>query len=606
LNVEFARDALERNEVACPLSDQELSSRLTTIFRNVRNDLAEGGSNTLFLAVGFLRWTDKPGDTKKSSDSKSYRAPLLLVPVKLTRKSALSPFQLTLHEDEVRFNATLIQLLKKDFDRDLSFFESDLPADESGVDVPLVMERMRREVRDIPGFEVVDESAIGTFSFAKYLMWKDLVDRTGSLKQNRVVRHLIDNPERAFESASGSIPNPQHIDVQFEPKDIYHPLPADSSQLAAVMAASEGQDFVLVGPPGTGKSQTIANVISQCLAIGKTVLFVAEKTAALDVVYRRLKEHGLGDCCLELHSNKAERRKFLAQLDASWQNNRRASKNDWLTISERLKVRRDQLNSYVASIHRTHPNGWSAFQAMGVCVKGGDQPTPQLQWPETIQHDRDAYQNLARIADSLELTFGAVDPSSALPMVKQTQWSASWERSLLTECEQLQSTAINFRSALQTFAGAIGIGQKADCSLAEMDGLNRLAKALVDSTGEDVRILFHKQFAKLPAAKTQLEKAIFAYRSAIQSMDADYADSLDSIPLDEIDQNWRKAVASFFPMSWLAKRKITRLLQTYASSGTANPATDIAGIRSLREQLAVIAASPLAGWLSLFVCLFVC
>src|SRR5690606_8355374 len=123
------------------------------------------------------------------------------------------------------------------------------------------------------------------------------------------------------------------------------------SQLAAVMAASEGHDLVIVGPPGTGKSQTIANLITQCLAVGKTVLFVAEKTAALDVVYRRLRAHGLGDCCVELHSNKAEKRKFLDQLDRCWKNRGRETASDWITVNEKLKLRRDQLNDYVAALH---------------------------------------------------------------------------------------------------------------------------------------------------------------------------------------------------------------------------------------------------------------
>lgn len=588
LNVEFARGALARDEISCSLSPQELSGRLTTIYRNVQNDLSEGGSNTLFLTVGFLRWK------QKADDSKTYRAPLLLVPVKLIRKSALSPFLLTLHEDDVRFNATLIQLLKKDFDRDLSSFESDLPRDESGVDVALIMERMRREVRDIPGFEVVDESAIGTFSFAKYLMWKDLVERIGKLKENRVVRHLIDDPDKPFESSCGPIPNPQQIDVRFEPKDIYHPLPADSSQLAAVMAASMGQDFVLVGPPGTGKSQTIANIISQCLAVGKTILFVAEKTAALNVVYRRLKEHGLGDCCLELHSNKAERRKFLEQLDAAWQNNRRVSRNDWLSISERLKIRRDELNAYVLTIHRTHPNGWTAFEAMGTCVKGSDRWAPTLHWADSVQHDRAAYNRLSRVVDSLALTYGAIDPACALPAVRKTHWSAAWEQTLLAQCEKLQCVAATLQQALQSFCSMIGAAHREDCSLTEMDGLNQLAKSLVDCASEDVRILFHKQFAKMPAAKTQLAQAIATYRAAHNLMDANYTKSMDTIPLEEIDQSWRQAVSSLFPLSWFAKRKVTRLLQTYATGGVAAPASDIAAIRTIREQLAIIMASPLA------------
>ncbi|MCA8990283.1 MAG: ATP-binding protein, partial [Planctomycetaceae bacterium] len=189
------------------------------------------------------------------------------VPVKLTRRSAVSSYHLSLHEDEVRFNATLIQLLKKDFDLDLTEYETCLPQDEKGVDVPKIMSRIRQVVRDMPGFEVVDELALATFSFAKYLMWKDLVDRLGQLEQNPVVHHLVRNPDLSYRSESRSlIPVSERIDVDFEPSDLVHPLPADSSQLAAVMAAAEGHDFVLIGPPGTGKSQTIANMIAQCLA----------------------------------------------------------------------------------------------------------------------------------------------------------------------------------------------------------------------------------------------------------------------------------------------------------------------------------------------------
>ena len=140
---------------------------------------------------------------------------------------------------------------------------------------------------------------MASFSFAKHLMLKDLTERVDQLTQNRVVRHLVTNPDEAFSSAvDGPMPTPRQIDTRYTPAEIVHPLPADSSQLSAVMAASEGHDLVIVGPPGTGKSQTIANLIAQCLAVGKTVLFVAEKTAALDVVHRRLREHGLGDCCV--------------------------------------------------------------------------------------------------------------------------------------------------------------------------------------------------------------------------------------------------------------------------------------------------------------------
>ena len=589
LDTAFAETALEKNELSSPLELKDLRSRLTTIYRKVRNDLAEGGSNTLYLAVGFLRWK------QKETDKRVLRAPLLLIPVKLTRKSALSPFHVSMHEDETRFNATLIQLLKKDFARDLSRFEANLPTDHSGIDVPLILEQMRQEVRDIPGFEVVDESALGTFSFSKYLMWKDLVDRIDRLENNRVVRHLIRDPDKPFESSGDSIPGASEIDTRFEPQELIHPLPADSSQLAAVMAASQGKDFVLVGPPGTGKSQTIANMISQCLATGKTVLFVAEKTAALNVVYRRLRSNGLGNCCIELHSNKAERKKLLEQLEASWLHNRQKGKNDWVTVSERLKVRRDELNAYVQSMHREHTNGWSAFDAMGECVCGSELYAPKVAWSEPVQHDKAAYDGFVTVVDDLAKTFDAIDQNAALPAIAATSWSAGWERELLANCEGLESAANSFRKTLLEFCVAIGLQRKEDCSAAEISGLNHLAKTLVSCANDDVRILFHKKFAKFPAAVKQLDASIAAYRKAKGQAAADYDESLEAIPVEELDQAWRLASASFWPKSWFGRRKTTRLLQTYAASGTANPETDLKAIVAIRKHLAAIESNVIAG-----------
>ena len=162
INTEFARAALDRNELVSALPKKELDSRLVELYRKTKNDLAEGGSNTLFLAVGFLSWR------RESDGATAYRAPLLLVPVKLVRASAASPFCLASHEDDICFNATLIQMLSKDFGLNLSALETNLPADQSGVDVNQVFELVRRAVRLVPGFEVVDETALSIFSFSKY------------------------------------------------------------------------------------------------------------------------------------------------------------------------------------------------------------------------------------------------------------------------------------------------------------------------------------------------------------------------------------------------------------------------------------------------------
>ena len=135
------------------------------------------------------------------------------------------------------------------------------------------------------------------------------------------------------------------------------------------MASANGCDFVLDGPPGTGKSQTIANMIAHNLALGRRVLFVAEKMAALNVVYRRLEEKGLGEFCLQLHSNKASKVDVLKQLERAWDTRDALSAEAWAREAGQLRVMRDRLNEFVALMHGVQPNGMTLYQAIGFAVR---------------------------------------------------------------------------------------------------------------------------------------------------------------------------------------------------------------------------------------------
>ena len=138
--------------------------------------LQEGGSNTLYQAIGFLRWK------REGSDDRRFRAPLILLPVTLQRKSVRSAITMLAHDDEPRFNTTLLEMLRRDFGIELPGLDGDLPQDDRGIDVGAIWTQVRRAVKEVPGFEVVADVVLGHFSFAKYLMWKDLVDRTEALR----------------------------------------------------------------------------------------------------------------------------------------------------------------------------------------------------------------------------------------------------------------------------------------------------------------------------------------------------------------------------------------------------------------------------------------
>ncbi|SFZ84579.1 AAA domain-containing protein [Devosia enhydra] len=584
----FAAEALKRGELPSPLSGRDLDSRLIELHRQSRNDLAEGGANTLFLAVGFLRWK------KKTDATRFYRAPLLLVPVKLERRSASSAFSLRFHEDEPRFNATLLQFLEGEFDLRLPQFNGELPMDANGVDVPRLLTVMRQAVRDVPGMEVVDETALSTFSFAKFLMWKDLVERTEALRENRVVRHLIDTPEQAFAGAGEPFAGEASLDKR-PPADVVSLLPADSSQTAASLAAAEGRDFVIIGPPGTGKSQTIANMIANCLATGKSVLFVAEKTAALDVVYRRLREHGLGDHCIELHSSKADRRNFLGQLKTSWEKGTKASDDEWVRVNEELRLRRDELNRYVTALHKTYRNGLTPYAALGLALRGQSQIAPKLAWSHLDAHDHLQRQDLERMADEVGLAFRSIETRPALHLVDHAEWTSAWQADLLARASDLGAASDILASSLGAFLGAIGFQPRSDAPLADIAVLGEIAHVLIDSTGYDLTLFLDPDLNNLPKALAALEADIAAYAAAHALLSANYDNAaVQRADLDTIDAQWREAQAAFWPKAQLDKRKAQKLLQTFVESGTADPDTDLPGLLAMQARARAIAANPLA------------
>jgi very-short-patch-repair endonuclease len=475
----LAREALDRNQLLVNLPLQELNSRLLELYRSARSAMEEGGANTLFLCLGFLSW-------RREVKDKPCKAPLVLIPVKLERKSVQSGFSLSLHDDEARFNLTLLEMLRKDFAiTALDSFEEKLPADEHGLDIEAIWRTVRQATKDIPGWEVSSAVCLSLFSFAKYLMWKDLVDRTETLKHNPVVRHLLDTPNEIFRDDTAFI-HPREIDNKVLPRDVYCPLPVDSSQLSAVLTAAQGKDFVLIGPPGTGKSQTIANMIAQCLAEGKQVLFVAEKTAALNVVYRRLKAIGLGEFCLELHSHKARKDEVLQQLKAAYQASEESVGSRWGAENERMGNLQQRLNEYVEALHKRYPNDLTPFLAMGVIVGRADVPLIRFAWASPNVHDQAGVERLREAASKVGLhgTTGRALGDSALAHVGRCDWSPAWADGLIDAAQELSGAARNLGGILKNL---VALTKLPNVPFDEKgrEGFERLSKVLPEAAGRN-------------------------------------------------------------------------------------------------------------------------
>ncbi|MYF24806.1 MAG: DUF4011 domain-containing protein, partial [Nitrospira sp. SB0678_bin_10] len=584
---EVIRDAFDRGQVVVPLTDADMNNRLLTLYRRATSDMQEGGTNTLFLAAGFLRWKKTEGDTR------TYRAPLVLIPVKLERKSAQSPFRIGHHEDDVRINSTLLEFLNRDFDLRVPELEGELPTDQSGIDVPLIFEIMRRKVRDVTGFEIVEELALSTFSFAKYLMWKDLVDRSDQLRQNRMVNHLIDGSKETYGETEGNTPiAPEEIDRRRLPREILTPLPADSSQLAAVLAASEGRDFILVGPPGTGKSQTITNIIAQCLGYGKTVLFVAEKAAALDVVHRRLVATKVDDAVLELHSNKTDRRSVLAQLGRGWDRASGGTEEAWIEVTEKLKLSRDQLNAYVEALHAKGSQGFSVFDAVSSVAQG--EPPFEISFASKDAHDEASYNRLVNLAGDLGRTHAVVGTGPSLSLIRGEEWSFRWEAEVLEVIESLRAALDELKRAEHALARDLGLRSDPKLAAGRRARLKGLAPR-VERGALDLSSVPDLPADRLTALAELLATDVKALAVACSETVATYSlDEVRRMPLEQLDADWREAQAKFWPISVFARKKVRKLLQTYAENGAADPAADLRALFRVRERDTAIRENPLA------------
>ena len=587
LEEEVVLDAFERRQLAVPLTGQEMNSRFLTLYRHARSDMQEGGTNTLFLAAGFLRWKKTEGDTR------TYRAPLVLVPVKLERRSAQSPFRIAHHEDDVRINSTLLEFLKRDFALRIPELEGDLPRDDSGIDLPRIFEVLRRKVRDIAGFEVVEELALSTFSFAKYLMWKDLVDRADQLRTNRLVRHLIDGAAESYGESGTSAPlEPRGIDRRLAPRDLLLPLPADSSQLAAVLAASQGRDFVLIGPPGTGKSQTIANMIAQCLGTGKTVLFVAEKAAALDVVHRRLAASGLADAVLELHSNKTDRKSVIAQLGRGWDRASGSTEEKWIEVTEDLKLSRDQLNAYVEALHAKGSQGFSVFDAVGRAASG--KAPFELEYASQDAHDEESYKRLAALAAEVGRTHAVAGTGPPLSLIRGEKWSYRWEAELLEAAADVRSALGELQRAEHTLARELGLRPDPNLEAARRERLKALAPR-AEHSALDISSVPDMLAEHLTAAAEAFATDVKELAAATSKTMASYPlDAVRRMPLEQMDADWRVAQSRIWPASAFGRKKVRKLLQTYADNGASDPAVDLKVLFLIRERDAAIRESPIA------------
>ncbi|MCT4664991.1 MAG: DUF3320 domain-containing protein [Flavobacteriales bacterium] len=541
----------EINRIRTYQSPKELEKSILFLYRKAKVSLEENGANTLFMTIGALRWYE----TENSEQARF--APLLLVPVEMVRKSAKAGYIVRTREEDTMMNITLLEMLRYDFDIDIHGLE-ELPKDESGIDVKKVFSIIRQGILDQKRWQVEEVNFLGTFSFNKFMLWNDIHHHAQKLTQNKVVDSLVKNQLQWK-------PNQEILSLDYNAKkaqELLLPIPADASQLEAIYAATHGESFILHGPPGTGKSQTITNMIANALYQGKKVLFVAEKMAALSVVEKRLENIGLAPFCLELHSDKVKKSAVLQQLKETTEVVKKTSPEEFKTQVEKLAELKFDLQAYQQALHQKHPIGFSLFQAFSeaLSLKNVLERIPFTsdflknkteknydEWIEIIEEIQTIGKQTGHPAD--HSLFGI---HKIAPDISKTTW------------EQMLSSIENDAKALSEKIKILNNLFEGNWTKDSLDNFMIFAQNIpqISTFPNAISDCFsdHKTLDKLSELLPYGKKSQKIARELLSEF---CIESGLELPADQLLSRWKIAQNKWFLPRWFAQRKITKEIKPF-------------------------------------------
>ena len=452
------------------LEGPKLQSRLLRMERDSRHAFEDHGTNLLHLSFGTVLW--------KEAGSKEVvsRAPLLFLPVELTRPNVKSRHRIHIFDDELETNPNLRELCKRQFGFELPLYD---PEVHETLDP--YFEEVREAIADVEGWELIEEAHLGLYSFSKLLMYRDLDPALHGqrLFDHPLIRLLIGSEIEEGLLPDAEIPDPATLD-ELDPREVWQVMDADSSQQAAILAAKQGLSFVLEGPPGTGKSQTITNIIAECLAEGRSVLFVSEKAAALEVVSRRLDSVGLGSFTLELHSRKASKRAVLGSIGSAMESREDLRRTGKLR-PEALAETRRKLNAYTRELQTPiGVLGLTPYQSMSHAIRLAHAPEAPCKIPGLLLIDQERLLQIQANIRRLDHRIRRIGSP------EKHSWRGSRLREARLDLRQalkVQFPAIDGDLALAHAHGndlAELLGAEAPESFEQMDGLLDLAGFLAE------------------------------------------------------------------------------------------------------------------------------
>ncbi|WP_406614172.1 DUF4011 domain-containing protein [Mycoplasma corogypsi] len=418
----FAKTKAKKASLVTNLGGKQQKYALNNIFKKSLKFQQERAIDITYLSVGNLLWHDK------DNPMKDLYAPLGFIAVQIFQKNIDSDYEIKIKEGSFLPNLTLIKKLQVDFGIDISY-NFNKAGDEEVSQFDKTFYQQFVEYRNFVEsqlihkmhnaneleWKILDTLDLGNFYFQNVELIKDIELNTDRILNNSFFNDVIKNEGKTRTESGKKIVQDDQVDDYINPNQYFHILDADSSQEAAIQSAINGASFVLEGPPGTGKSQTITNIISELVARGKKVLFVAEKKAALDVVFRNLKKKQLDSLALAIHDEKFSSKSMIAELYAQLnaaQTTRKIKKEFEQETITKFNQSKNNLNKYYETLTKQRkPFNSSIYELYGLhtLLENQQVPTYAFEIPNLMEMDFDKKNKIILALDTLEKKYQLIN-----------------------------------------------------------------------------------------------------------------------------------------------------------------------------------------------------
>lgn len=576
-----------------PDDGETLDRKLFYVYNQANSIFEEQGYPVLYLAMGFLQWSET------RSSAKCLMAPLVLVPVELKRIGKGRNFSIQWTGDEV-FTSITLQARMKEFGIEVPEFE--MPEDASGIRE--YFSTALAAIREKPEWKVIPEVCLDLFNFRKFVMYKDLDPATWPEDMSPAEHPLIQkvfNPQEPECEAQGF--REEEVDLKLSAKDTYNIMDADSSQIAVVEDVKAGKDLVVEGPPGTGKSQTIANTIAELLAQGKSVLFVSEKMAALQVVKSRLDNAGLGELCLEVHSHQTRKKAVLEELEKALKREAPPAISAERDLNELEKLKQE-LNRYAEILRepagKIYPSLYSLYgvkekNRIYFESKGMKMPRFKFQDPDTWESSAWAE------AESILEKMGQVLPALG-PVRKNTWYGCEPGLVLPSDLGEIGAVADECAFAFENLETAIKTLNDLSATskpqaLRDISGITEAAKLIGKSKPLPEKLLQNSEWdsgAFISEAEALVSK-VRQYRELKTFVDKTFHPSIFELDTSEFKELSGKLLSVFSSRYRKLKKEISACYVSGAPSKDSRILLDLACVSECRAHRAELEGAEISG-----------